>query len=60
MNIFYLNRNAHIAAQEHCDKHVTKMCVEYAQILSTAHRMIDGTKYIGTSKNGRKITRYKL
>ena len=60
MNVFYLNKDPKICAQEHCDKHVVKMIVEYAQILSTAHRMIDGTKYIGTSKTGRKVTRYKL
>ena len=60
MNIFYLDNNPKTCAEMHCDKHVVKMIVEYAQILSTAHRMIDGTKYIGTSKNGRKITRYKL
>ena len=34
----------------HCDKHVVKMLVEYAQILSTAHRMVDGEKYINKSK----------
>ena len=42
MNIFYLDRNPKIAAQMHCDKHVVKMVLEYAQILSTAHRVIDG------------------
>ena len=30
------NEDPRIAAQEHCDKHVVKMCVEYAQqLLST-------------------------
>ena len=42
MNIFYLDKNAKIAAQSHGDKHVVKMVLEYAQILSTAHRVIDG------------------
>ena len=42
MNVFYLDRNPKIAAQMHCDKHVVKMVLEYAQILSTAHRVIDG------------------
>ena len=41
MNIFYLDKNPKIAAQMHCDKHVVKMVLEYAQILSTAHRVID-------------------
>ena len=42
MNIFFLDRNPKIAAQMHCDKHVVKMVLEYAQILSTAHRVVDG------------------
>ena len=60
MNIFYLDHNPKVAAEMHCDKHVVKMLVEYAQILSTAHRMVDGEKYIGKSKLGRKVTRYRL
>jgi hypothetical protein len=36
------------------------MIVEYAQLMSTAHRMLDGKVYNGLSKNGRKIKRYKL
>lgn len=42
MNIFYLDKDPIIAAQQHCDKHVVKMIVEYAQMLSTAHRILDG------------------
>ena len=45
MNIFYVNRNAKIAAQEMCDKHVVKMILESAQMLSTAHRVLDGDEY---------------
>ena len=36
------------------------MIVEYAQILSTAHRMLDGIEYIGKSKTGRNVRRYKM
>lgn len=43
MNIFVLNRDPQIAAREHCDQHVRKMILEYAQMLSTAHRLLDGT-----------------
>jgi hypothetical protein len=43
INIFYTNEDPAIAAQEHCDKHVVKMILEYAQMLSTAHRILDGT-----------------
>ena len=42
MNIFYLDRNPKVAAQMMCDKHVVKMILESAQMLSTAHRVIDG------------------
>ena len=38
MNIFYLNKNPKIAAIEHCDKHVVKMVLETAQLLSVAQR----------------------
>lgn len=41
MNVFFLDRNPAAAAFQHCDKHVLKMIVEYAQMLSTAHRVLD-------------------
>lgn len=41
MNIFCLDESPEISAQYHCDKHVVKMIVESAQMLSTAHRVID-------------------
>ena len=41
MNIFYLSKNWQRAAEMHCDKHVCKMLIEYAQMLSTAHRILD-------------------
>ena len=39
MNIFKLHENPQICAAMHCDKHVVKMILETAQMLSTAHRM---------------------
>ena len=45
MNIFYLHENPEICAEYHCDKHVVKMILETAQMLSTAHRIIDGDKW---------------
>lgn len=42
MNIFYLDPDAGAAARYHCDSHVVKMILETAQLLSTAHRIIDG------------------
>ena len=41
MNIFYLDPDPKICAEFHCDKHVCKMIIEYAQMLSTAHRVLD-------------------
>jgi len=58
MNIFYVHEDPTICAEQHCDKHVVKMCVEYAQLLSTAHRVIDGQLWFGRSTSGRKIQRY--
>ena len=42
MNIFFLDKDPIIAAQLMCDKHVVKMILESAQMLSTAHRVVDG------------------
>ena len=41
MNIFYLDPRPDTAAEMHCDKHCVKMILEYAQMLSTAHRVLD-------------------
>lgn len=60
MNIFYLDNDPKQCAEWHLDKHVSKMCVEYAQLLSTAHRVLDGEEYVGLSKNGRRVKRWKL
>ena len=60
MNIFYLHNDTKICAEQHVDKHVVKMIVEYAQLLSTAHRMLDGEEYIGKSKTGRNVKRYRM
>lgn len=59
MNVFYLDRDPILSAQYHCDKHVVKMIVEYAQILSTNHRLLDGKEYFEI-RNGRKIKRWEL
>ena len=42
MNIFYLGKRPDDAAEMRCDKHCVKMILEYAQMLSTAHRVLDG------------------
>lgn len=55
MNIFYLDSDPKTAAQYHCDKHVVKMILESAQLLSTAHRVLDGVQGIRISAAGRKL-----
>lgn len=58
MNIFVLNEDPKIAAQMHCDKHVPKMIVESAQMLSTAHRLLDGEEYMAPSKSGKRMVKH--
>jgi hypothetical protein len=60
MNIFYLSENPREAAEWMVDKHVVKMILESAQLLSTAHRVIDGTETLGQSATGRKAKRWVL
>ena len=60
MNIFYLSDNYEDAAKMHCDSHCSKMIIEYAQLMSTAHRVLDGEEYTALTKNGRKIKRWRL
>lgn len=45
MNIFVLDSCPVKAAQSQCDKHIVKMPLESAQMLSTAHRVLDGNEY---------------
>jgi hypothetical protein len=49
-----------VCAHYHNDKHVVKMIVETAQLLSTAHRMLDGEPYTELSPKGRKRRRWKM
>lgn len=60
MNIFILDLDPEKAAQYHCDKHVVKMILESAQLLSTAHRVLDGAYYTRLSASGRKLAGYEL
>ena len=56
MNVFYLDRDPVKAANDHCDKHCVKMILEYAQLLSTAHRVLDGQQIVTKNKRGGKLT----
>lgn len=56
MNIFYLDTNPVLAAQYSVDSHCVKMILETAQLLSTAHHILDGEEaplgiYKSTHKN---------
>ena len=60
MNIFLLDWDVTKCAEYHVDRHVVKMCTEVAQILSTAHRMLDGVEDTRLSKSGRKQKYWRL
>lgn len=55
MNIFYLDKDPDRAARSMINKHVSKMIVESGQLLSTAHRYLDGTEALKLSKNNRRL-----
>ena len=59
MNVFFLDKNASECAKMHCDKHTVKMIIEYAQLLSTSHRLLDGKLYTEI-QNGRRIKRWRM
>ena len=58
MNIFILDKNPVKAAQMLCDRHIPKMIVESAQMLSTAHRLLDGKPEKRRSKSGKTMQTY--
>lgn len=65
MNIFVVDQDPVVAARQHCDKHVVKMILEYGQMLSTAHRLLDGKKHEWIVKHpetgkDKKITEWLL
>ena len=54
MNIFYLHHDPAVAAQAQCDKHVVKMVLETAQMLSAVidrHGIQDSAAYRVTHRN---------
>ena len=60
MNIFYLDHDVQRCAEMHNDKHCIKMILEYCQLLSTAHRVLDGKEIVVKSKTGRNVKRWVL
>jgi hypothetical protein len=51
MNIFYIDESPFQSAEWLVDKHVVKMILESAQLLSTAHRVLDGEMVEGIKVN---------
>jgi len=60
MNIFVLDPNPVRAAGYHMNIHVNSQLKEAAQMLSTAHRLIDGHLYTEKTKSNRNIKRWAL
>jgi hypothetical protein len=60
MNIFYLSHDPEEAARFHCDKHVVKMILETAQMLSTAHRLLDGQEHQFSIEYGGRTFKKKM
>lgn len=60
MNIFYISESPQQCAEWMVDRHVVKMILETAQLLSTAHRVLDGKMVVEKSYvNGSFPTRYR-
>lgn len=60
MNIFYLDESPRQCAEWMVDKHVVKMILETAQLLSTAHRVLDGHEQIITVDSNGKSRRKRV
>ena len=60
MNIFALDYDVRKCAEYHNSKHTIKMILEYSQLLSTAHRIIDGSESTVKSASGRNVKRWVL
>lgn len=60
MNVFVLSRDPVEAAQQQCDKHIPKMVVESAQMLSTVHRILDGVEMLKPSVSGKRQVKYYM
>jgi hypothetical protein len=60
VNIFFVHKDPIEAAISLVDSHVVKMILESCQLLSTAHRILDGVPVKDKTKTGRNVTRYQL
>lgn len=60
MNIFYLSNDVNECVKWHNNAHCVKMILESCQLLSTAHRLLDGVESFKVNKNGRKVKFWQL
>lgn len=60
MNVFYLSSDPVEAARQQCDKHVVKMPIESAQMLSTAARTVLGERKVFMRPGGKEQVLYVL
>ena len=60
MNIFYIHTDPRMCAEWAVNSHCIKMILESAQLLSTAHRVLDGVEYTDKTKTGRNVKRWRL
>ena len=58
MNRFIIEETPRECALSHCDKHIVKMPTEEAQMLSTVHRILDGTETRRPSASGKTMAKY--
>lgn len=58
MNIFFLSECPVKAAKMQCSKHIVKMALESAQMLSSTHRILDGVKTSRLSKSGNSTVKH--
>ena len=58
MNRFRIEETPSQCAKSHCDKHIVKMVLESAQMMSTAHRVLDGTLGKAPSKSGKTMVKH--
>ena len=52
MNVFYTNVYPKAAADELCNIHLTELLIEYAQLMSSCHRAVDGFGPLWLKHNG--------
>jgi len=60
LNVFFLDFDPQKCAEMHTDKHVIKMILEYCQLLSTAHRVLDGKEVAAKTATGRAKRKWIL